>query len=316
MSHIVNYLDKYPVILQEINNSSTNVLNLPVFVINLDSDKYRRGYIKFVMKRMNLNYTLVIVKQISEQVAKQITSVRKSVAGCCLSHLWCIRNAILKSHSHFLILEDDIVFHKNFLNLIKRVNYKNYDMVQLGGCDFNLRSNLGKNTNKNDFRIYHPTKNALGAYGNIYNIGFAKMLLNQKITNFNEFDVNMHIFYKKYQIGVCYPNLITSELSTSNLGHKFSVFDAKNKRYTNNCHINFDYGDYDFIWVIFLEYCFEQYTANNNILNDYEILVSKFTEKIGKCNEEINKVLLSNNYTHDDILEIMKIYSSDKIRTK
>ena len=48
----------------------------------------------------------------------------------------------------------------------------------------------------------------------------------------------------------------------------------------------------------------------------YENKSIEFTEKMGKCNEEINKVLLSNNYTYDDILEIMKIYSSDKIRTK
>ena len=316
---ILEYLENYPVIIEEINNNENNknnLLNIPIYVINLDRDKFRRGYIKSVLKKFGFTYKLVIVKKVSSDIVKQNKRITPPVAGCCLSHLWCLKNAIEEKHNHFLILEDDIVFHKKFAELIRHVDYKRYDMIQLGCCDFQLRANLNGQLNKNKnnpLTIYNPSRNALGAYGNIYNIGFAKLLFKFKTTNFTEWDTRIDMFYNKYKIGICYPNLITTELSTTNLGHRFSLFDNSN-RFIKNCHIDFKYEDYNFIWVIFLEFCFKRYMKNPEKLDDYAELVDQFGKEHTKYTNDIKRVLSNNQYNKADILEIMEFYRYDKIK--
>jgi len=312
---VIDCLENYPVVIEEVENPKNpknNSLNIPIYVINLDKDKFRRGYIKQVLRKLGFTYKLIIVQKISPKLAKQFIRTTPSVAGCCLSHLWCLKNAIESNHKHFLILEDDIVFHKKFTELIRHVDYKSYDMIQLGCCDFQLRANLSGQYNKNaPLTIYNPTRNALGAYGNIYNIGFAKLLYKFKTTYFSEWDTRIDMFYSKYKMGICYPNLITSELSTTNLGHKFSLFD-NSKRFIRNCHIDFKYEDYNFIWIIFLEFCFKTYMANKEKLDDYNELVIQFGNE-HKSHAAIIKNVLSNNlYNQGDILEIMECYRDDK----
>ena len=196
-------------------------------------------------------------------------------------------------------------------------------MIQLGCCDFNLHHNLQKYTNvenntlKDELKdkiltIYSPSKIALGAYGNIYNLGFAKMILEEKNKNFLEFDTNFDTYYEKYKIGICYPNLITSELSTTNLRHNFSLFDkCKNYKYVKQCFVDFNYSDYNFMWILFLKYCYNNYISNKS-LDKYEKLIEDFSHNYPKIKNNITNVLLNNNYNINDIQEIMVLLENDK----
>lgn len=328
---IINILNNYNVILENVINSSISSLKIQTYVINLITDKFRRNHIKHILNKLNINYTLVIVEKITDSILNDINNkcklkLNKGVIGCCLSHLWCIKHAISSKYKHFLILEDDIIFHKNFETLFKQLDYDQYDMIQLGCCDFNLHSNLqnenlkdiiAKNiaVNTDKLTIYRPTKIALGAYGNIYNLSFAKMILEEKVRNFTEFDINFITYYEKYKIGICYPNLITSELSTTNLKHNYSIFNSnRNEIFIRSCFIDFKYSDYYFIWIICLEYCYYEYQKNGYDIScyNYENLIEKFSDNYPEKKIHIMNILLNNNYNINDIQEIMILLQNDK----
>ena len=195
---LLNILNNYDVSLENITNIKNSFIDFPIYVINLENDIYRRAHIKFITSIIGLNYTLVKVKPISDETKNIIDEKnKKGMIGCFLSHLWCIKNAIENNHKYFLIFEDDIIFHKNFESLFKKINYKKYDMLQLGCCDFNLNKNIANidlSKNKGLF-IYNPKEIALGAYGNIYNLNFAKLIYYEKLNEFSEFDTKFNLYY-------------------------------------------------------------------------------------------------------------------------
>ena len=117
---IEELLNNYEIIIENNEYINHSLIDIPVYVINLDKDKYRRGYIKFIMNKMKINYNLIIVKTIKEETRVLFNKDKNNdkdttngVIGCFLSHLWCIKHAINeKKKDYFLILEDDIVFNK------------------------------------------------------------------------------------------------------------------------------------------------------------------------------------------------------------
>ena len=307
---ILNILDKYNVKIETFKNTNNPYLDLPIYIINLESDIYRRAYIKNLMKKNEINYKMVIVKNVQQRIVDIINNnnnsnkkIKNGVIGCCLSHLWCIQQCIKQKYPHFLIFEDDIVFHKQFKTLVKNINYKKYDLLQLGCCDFNLKKNLIDKS----VTVYEPKILALGAYGNIYNIHFAQLFFKEKINFFSEFDTTLEMYYDKYKIGICYPNLITTELSTTNINHNYSLFTSINKNdyFTKACFYEFDYTDYQFMWIIFIEYIYNLYKENTDNLDNYNNLVKSFSKMYKKNQNKINDILLNNNYSIIDLNEIV-----------
>ena len=93
----------------------------PVYVINLSTDDLRRQYIKQLFKKMCINYCLVQVEAVSPELFQEVKQrfagdvcSRVGELGCCLSHLWCLQHAESRGHEHFIIMEDDVVFHREF----------------------------------------------------------------------------------------------------------------------------------------------------------------------------------------------------------
>jgi GR25 family glycosyltransferase involved in LPS biosynthesis len=316
---IESQLTNYNVILEKNEEFKTSLIDMPVYVINLDRDKYRRAYIKYIMNKMKINYTLVIVKSCTDETSLLLggKDTTNGIVGCFLSHLWCIKHAIDQhKNDHFLIFEDDVVFHKKFAKYFKQLDYKKYDMIQIGCCDFNLKKNMENKNIENELLIYNPKELALGAYGNIYNIHFAKIIFYEKIHLFKEFDTNFKMYYNKYNIGICYPNLVTAELSTTNLGHNYSLFKENNhfnyyKYFINNCFYNFDSKDYYFIWIIFIKYCHEHYNKNKELLTiaSYHQLIDDFSHN----KETIYDILTNNNIYYYDMNKIVEFFINDPI---
>jgi len=232
-------LNEYSVSVQSILNEEPpfqNVLNnIPIYVIHLKSDIFRKSYITYLFKRLHINYMLISVELLTnEKINKysQLCDVNCSLSqfGCVLSHLWCLKNAIFNNFPKFIIFEDDVVFHGDFLNRINKYLNTPFDMVMLGACDFQLQENK-KNMNKK-WGVYFPKQNALGAHANLYTLSFAKTLYNWKISHIVvEFDRHYDMFYSTHKIAVCYPNLVICELSTSNIQHYFGPC---NKNLYNN----------------------------------------------------------------------------------
>ena len=236
-------------------NPINNQLNC-IYVINLKKDKIRRNYILRIMKKMQLNFTLVVVEKITEETYLLLNiddSLSKEEVGCSLSHMWCLKDVISKGHSHCIIFEDDIIFHKNFTNLFLDLDIVNtkYDFLLLGACDFSF-SKVNFNNVKD--KLYVPDKNAervYGAHANLYSAEGAKKMFEAKMHNFSFFDKDYHSMFDFFPDTsfICSPNLVVTDISTTNLQHEYPFFSKAEENYYNKCFVNFSFQDYHFIYL-------------------------------------------------------------------
>lgn len=334
------YLDAYPVRLEPVGTprGQPSIAPFPVFVISLEEDVERRAWVRHILGKLNVEYTLVLVQRVSPDVAREVNErlaakhrMRPAVLGCLLSHLWCMRHAIqtCTRDTHFLVLEDDVQFHRAFPALLEQLRtvYRDYELVQLGACDFHAKQNAVPSRTAQvpasvraracapALSLYRPTQLALGAYGNLYHRAFAQMLLRDKTAQPREFDMGMEVYYERYRVGVCLPNLVTAELSSTNLGHDFSPFsranqkaaanqkaDAKPKRsesrFVASCFPEthpFQYTDYWFLWTLFVKHCRQELksAAPRHRLTqaNYRHCVRTFQETYPHMHEVIQEVL-------------------------
>ena len=312
---MLDILNDYIVEKVSINNGSVekNILNkYPIYVINLKKDFYRRAYIKFLFEKLQINFNLIIVNNISvyDLDKWKITQRFKHLGqlGCVLSHMWCLRDAINSNYDKFIIFEDDIIFHKRFDKIILKYLDYDYDLLMLGALDFNLKNNINfMNENKD---MYFPKELALGAHANLYALNFAKIFYNYKIENDSiiEFDKDYPMFYENYKIGICYPNLVVCELSTTNINHIFSPLkeDFYNN-YIDKCFMGeIIYSNYNYILIDFIKFIFEK-----NILNEcktYEEVIELYIKlRHYQFNKIVKKILTSNDYNLDDLNHINQI---------
>jgi GR25 family glycosyltransferase involved in LPS biosynthesis len=312
-------LENYSPKVTQIKNGSItdNVLNLySIYVINLEEDIYRKTYIKFLLKKEKINYFLIEVKRMNnEDINISKIKIREiTTLGCAVSHLWCISNAIEKKFERFIVFEDDIVFHKNYKTKIEHYLNLNFDLLMLGACDFRLKENivLSNITNKPHKDIlYYPSKNALGGHANLYSLNFAKDFFAYKMTNkFKEFDTEYDIFYPKYNIAICLPNLIITELTTTNNYHHYSPLNGNSnsyKRYVSNCYPeSFSLLDYKYITIDFIKFA----STNKSFIN-YKDLVEKYCDKNKTCCiSDLKTILLDNTYSLKDVMNINNLFKN------
>lgn len=308
-----NIISNYkPTIINYTNgNISDSILNnFPIYIINLKDNLERRNYINFLMCKMKLNYNLLIVDKIDSEtynkLGKKNIKTDKNKLGCIISHLFCIKLCIDYNYKKFIILEDDIIFHKQFNELctIDLLNL-DFDMLMLGACDFNVNNNKQFiHKQFNDLYIYKPIKQALGSHANVYSISFAKTLYEFKInTPVFEFDADFKKFYQKNKIYICMPNLIICELSTTNLNHQFGYNSLEHNNYIKKAFPKeFTYKDYKYITIHFINYVKSNYESNhsftiNYIINEYIKLLN--IDETMKTNLSDN--LLSSGYSIEDI---------------
>jgi len=311
-----NIIDSYnPKILIFTNGTiQDNILNImTIYIINLEDDIDRRNYIIFTMRKIKINYNLVIVKKITDSIyesAKIHTILNKNKLGCAISHLYCIKKGINSGSDKFIIFEDDIIFHKNFSNMFtKDILNLNFDMLMFGASDFNYNYNKQHIIFKSDnLTLYKPFARALGAHANLYTTSFAKKLYNYKISNkIQEFDEDFNKFYGRHSnIYICNPNLVVCELSTTNLNHYFG-FGSKNfERYITSIFDEcFSYKDYNYITINFINYA-KQMQENLSLKNLVELYINTINED-NNYKDMIYDSLLCSNFTIEDIKQINSI---------
>lgn len=316
MGYMLNIIKDYEVKILDIKNGTlmeNKLNNFPIYVINLKRDIYRRSYIKHLFKKLKLNYNLVIVNKITQNdlVKWNINQRFRHLGqlGCVLSHMWCLRDAINSNYERFIIFEDDIIFHKRFNEEISKYLSYDLDLLMLGACDFQLKENIVNINNNND--LYFPKENALGAHANLYSLNFAKTLYKHKIENdvIIEFDKDYSLFYNNYKIGICYPNLVVCELSTTNIDHIFSPLKKQfNDYYINRCFMDkLNYSNYDYITIDFIKFVYEKVSLNEfkNYDEVTKLYLDGFTNNLNYKN--IREMLLSSDYTLDDLNDIKSI---------
>lgn len=309
--NFMKIIDNYKVKIINFSNSNkseiNNIVN-KIYVINLQENEVRRNYILVLMKKLNIDFTLVVVDRITNEIYKfinKISNISKCEAGCLTSHLWCLNDIIKNNHKNAIIFEDDIILHKNFKNILTERLKTNYDFLLLGACDFNFSQHNYKNIQNN---IYNPTTfdKLYGAHANYYSLEGAKKMFELKTQNISFFDNNYNeIFnYFKSKSAICYPNLVVSDISTSNLDHSYKFLSLTEKHYYEKCFKNFDFCNYNFIYLNILK----NSEINYNFFKNYEEYINNVLYYFFYDTEKVkiikNRLELS-FFTIDDIKTIL-----------
>lgn len=133
-----------------------------IYLINLEEDKDKLYNIKKKLKKYNIKYE--IVKGINGNKLKNIKLLRfgnKGAVGIKKTQMKIIKDAKINNYKKILILEDDLIFKKKFVeSLTKQYKelskiYREWDLLYLG-CSYRY-----KNNDVNKFYV-----KANGSYGN------------------------------------------------------------------------------------------------------------------------------------------------------
>ena len=226
-----------------------------IYVINLERDRIRRNYITVLMKKYNINFEFIIVNSINNDQYNAINNktITKGEVGCYLSHMYCLNDAIKNNYNNIIIFEDDIILHKKFHEKFENIgDLERFDILMLGASDFSFNKKHKNACNHNI--VYKPHINLLGAHAVLYSQRGLKEMYRKRITSPTYFDANLERFLGIFEDSflICFPNLVVSELSTTNLGHNFGVTNpVKESIYYKKCFSNkFNFNDYNFIYLL------------------------------------------------------------------
>lgn len=305
--------DNYKVTPMKISFSNSKKKHLlnnyceEIFIINLITNKLRRNYVMMLMKKYKIDFTLVLVETINDklyQVLNKNKKLTKSEVGCTLSHLWCLNKIIRESYKNAIIFEDDIIFHKNFKDLFFKIMEKQtYDFLLLGACDFSFSSLNSKNV-LND--IYRPDPKSIKVYGAhaiYYSLLGAQKMFEYTNENIFFFDRNFHALFQLFPKTsfICYPNLVVSDISTTNLNHTYPFFSESEKLYYNECFLSFSFQNYQFIYLSL----FENYTvvplSNDDTYETYYNKLVKYCFIDKTQQEEIKKRSVMTFFNESDL---------------
>lgn len=315
----MNSIKNYNVNYMKFNFSSKkmhflNDITEEVFVINLLSNKLRRNYIIMLMKKYKINFTLVIVEPIPTHlydILNQNKKLTKSELGCTLSHMWCLNKIISDNMTSAIIFEDDIIFHKNFKQMITNIfQLQTYDFLLLGACDFSFSKMNFEFVNKNGLYRPHPSSiKVYGAHAIYYSLQGAMKMFDYINENIYFIDRNFHCIFKHFPNTsfICYPNLIVSDISTTNIGHNYPFFSENEKKYYLDCFQDFQFNDYNFFYLSLFK---NLHSPLLTILetDTYEIYMNRLIKLIFKKKEEqlaLKKRLVYDFFTLNDIKFIL-----------
>ena len=327
------YLENKNKCIQIINNYKVKVINIEnnieseinkrvdrIYVINLLEDIHKRNYIITIMKKYGINFTLLIVERISYEILVQFDKnlpISVNELGCCISHLWCLYQIIYKKIKNVIIFEDDIILHKEFEQKFIHIYDKNpnIDFLLLGAHDYNFSKFNYKNVKD---KIYKPSKdkdnfynNLYGAHANYYSAKAAKRMFKIRTYKIDFFDKEYMLMFDYFpESFICCPNLSLSNISDSTLGHEKSILSYSEKEYYDDCFIDLNFNNYNFIYINLLMKIKYIYSSDS-----YETLTNRYLKEC-VAKEKIplvKKRLVMDFFTIHDIMNILYYSSKNKI---
>jgi GR25 family glycosyltransferase involved in LPS biosynthesis len=289
-----------------------NILNnytQKIYVINLEKNLIRRNYILTIMKKYGISFKLVVVKEIKKNAYKYYCKYNNNISigelGCGLSHLWCLKNILENKYENAIIFEDDIIFHKNFeAKFFEIMEKQNYDFLLLGACDFHFSETNYKNVYENVYRPNINCEKVYGAHAIYYSLQGATYMLYNRLNEFAFFDYNLNKVFQYFNKSsfICYPNLVVTEITTSDNNHSYDLFSPKEKLFYTKCFHHFKFNDYHFIYLNLLNP-----TTIDNFDNykDYvcNIFKIKYPDKLS-CIEKFLRRIDTSFFTLEDIKNI------------
>lgn len=236
-----------------------NILNQytkMIYVINIKNNFIRRNYILTIMKKYEISFKLVIVEKITKETFHLYNKFNNNISigelGCGLSHLWCLKDIIKNNYKNAIVFEDDIIFHKNFESKFYNIiNEKPYDFLLLGARDFHFSEINYKNIVNNLYRPNINYDHVYGAHAIFYSLNAAIYMFKNKLNKFAFFDYNLNKIFSHFKNSsfICSPNLVITELSTSDIDHNYDLFSESEKSFYLKCFKKFNFNDYHFIYL-------------------------------------------------------------------
>jgi GR25 family glycosyltransferase involved in LPS biosynthesis len=282
-----------------------------IYVINLDKDRVRKNYMLMLLKKYSINFEFIVVTKLTADqfVVVGNPSMTYGQVGCYLSHMYCLNDAIQQKYNNIIIFEDDIIFHKNFHTMFENIiRKKQYEVLMLGASDFDFYK-LNYTINKEDGLTYQPKTNNKYLYGTfaIYysNYGYTQFF-NKKICELTPtiIDYNLAYMYNLilHNYGVCYPNLIIADNSSTNICNTFGIQNKlRYKTYSKKCYNNkLILSDYHIITLAIID----EYLLTNTkyFRNIFESVVEQFRFKY-KINYDHK--LIDESFTENDMVLVI-----------
>jgi GR25 family glycosyltransferase involved in LPS biosynthesis len=279
INEFLNYIKSIQYPIYSFNNKTNYRLEGvdKVFIINLKKEVIKRKYLIRLFKIKKINFNLVIVEPEDEKNYNKFVKnqeITRSEFGCLTSHLY-ILYLTSKFKINFIIFEDDIWLHKNFVNLWNNFKKKNkkIEFLLLGACDFNFKKkNINQVTINNS---YYPVNFELlyGAHANYYTPNACKYWLHYKINNIDFFDKNYYYIFNKFKSEsmIMYPNLVLCDISSSNNNHEYQFLSKKEYFYYDNCFQCVEFLNYH----VFYSILFNKINKNKiSVGEDYKKIIS------------------------------------------
>ena len=104
---------------------------------------------------------------------------------------------------------------------------------------------------------------------------------------------------------ICYPNLVVSDISTTNLDHEYPFLSLQETNYYKKCFVDFRFTDYHFIYLDLL------IKNKDTIINDndtYETVLTKILEHTFFNMEKVRQIknrLTLNFFTVKDVTKLL-----------
>lgn len=316
-NELIDIIEKYNVQVINIINNSNSPINKrieQIFVINLIHEVEKRNYIITLLKKYGINFTLVIVDFISNDIYNELSNkmqISKSELGCCVSHLWCLNQIIKNKLKNAIIFEDDIILHKDFVNRFIKIYDKkpDLDFLLLGSHDHSFSLINYKNVKHNLYKPNNESQKLYGAHANYYSLTGAKrkfLIRTSEISFFDkEYMLMFNYFPKSY---ICCPNLVVSNITTSTLNHSRTILSDLESEYYRKCFINFNFEKYNFLYVNLLT---KINLSDFNEKDTYKSFTEKYLYNYFYNFDKINTIknrLVTDFFTIEDIKNITKKY--------
>tara|TARA_B100000073_G_scaffold346588_1_gene358351 strand:- start:62 stop:3121 length:3060 start_codon:yes stop_codon:yes gene_type:complete len=329
ITELLNYHNKNIVIKDFVNTNQPNMFSdvteiEQIYVITMDDTDIRRKYMECVLSKFELDYKLVISKKIPKELQFKYNMSYEShlsigELGCLLSHLWCLKDAIHNKYKRILVLEDDVIFIKDWISkLVSIINRKKnkIDFLMLGSIDFSFSETNRYFVNDID-GVYVPKSksNILGAHAIMYSNDAIKHLFFEKMNSPSGFDSEwMNIFEHEnfqYSSFICYPNLCCCEQSTTSVSHETSLFSDYEKKYLSKCFNLFSFNDYHFIYLLpLVQFKNTHLNVDSGGASNIKKLWNRILKHIGYNRSQINKIIKRIDFDFLSIEDICNISNS------
>jgi len=205
------------------NKDNNKIIWDKMYIINMQRRHDRKEEMIKKLKEENIdNYEFIeAVDGQTEEIQNKFNDIKQNTNiintghfGCLLSHIKALEKAKEEKLNSVLVLEDDIIFEKNFMRHIRRLSVPKYDLLYMGGPILELKLFL------NGWGIH---KEIMGTYCYLVTSNIYDVILNEWKKNIYCSDISLiYNIQSKYDV-ILLNDFIKTTLKDTDTSNKRSV---------------------------------------------------------------------------------------------